>query len=139
MHRGNCNITMADSKLCDILFVRSHEARPSSVPPKLELWGGQSSLLSSPVKTLEGTVPPCPPMIYATGPAPNISAPGASGVYGKSMSYLFACRPLRPIYPIRRHYTSFRQMVLQLHSHMTLTSNLYAGRRPIARLPLLTL
>jgi len=46
---------MADSKLyviCDILlFMRSHEARPSSVPQKLELWG---------------TVPSCPPMIYAT-------------------------------------------------------------------------
>jgi len=37
---------MADSKLCDILFVRSHEARPSSVPPKLELREGQSTLLS---------------------------------------------------------------------------------------------
>jgi len=26
--------------------VRSHEVRPSSVPQKLELWGGQSTLLS---------------------------------------------------------------------------------------------
>src|SRR6218665_2299016 len=35
MHRENCNLTMADSKLCikvcDILFMRSHEARPSNV------------------------------------------------------------------------------------------------------------
>src|SRR6218665_206888 len=90
MHRGNCNITMADSKLCDILFVRSHEARPSSVPPKLELWGGQSSLLSSPVKTLEGTVPPCPPMIYATGPVPNISAPGDRVRVSQCPTYLLA-------------------------------------------------
>src|SRR6218665_2139642 len=27
----------------------------------LKIWGGQSTLLSPPVKTLEGTVPPCPP------------------------------------------------------------------------------
>ena len=45
--------------------MRSHEARPSTVPPKLELWRGQSTQLS-PVKTLEGTVPLCSPMIYAT-------------------------------------------------------------------------
>jgi len=25
-----------------MLFMRYHEARPSSVPPKLELWGGDS-------------------------------------------------------------------------------------------------
>src|SRR6218665_2044859 len=47
MHRGNCNLTMADSKLfikvCDILFMRSHEARPSNIPPQLDLGGGQSN------------------------------------------------------------------------------------------------
>src|SRR6218665_2994696 len=47
--------------ICDILFVISHEARPSSVPPKLELWGGTVNTAVPPVKTLEGTVPPCPP------------------------------------------------------------------------------
>ena len=46
--------------------MRSHETRPSSVPPKLELLGGTVSTAVPPVKTLEGTVPPCPPMIYAT-------------------------------------------------------------------------
>jgi len=35
----------------DILFMRSHEARPSTVPPKLELWKGLSLQLSLPVKT----------------------------------------------------------------------------------------
>src|SRR6218665_2177871 len=68
MHRGNCNLTMADSNyfiICDILFMRSHEARPSSVPPKLEIWG-ESQHCCPPVKTLEGTVPLCSPMIYAT-------------------------------------------------------------------------
>src|SRR6218665_1262942 len=41
--------------------MRSHEARPNRVPPKLEL-----VLTVPPVKTLEGTVPLCSPMIYAT-------------------------------------------------------------------------
>jgi len=45
--------------------MRSHETRPSSVPPKLEIWG-DSQHCCPPVKTLEGTVPLCSPMIYAT-------------------------------------------------------------------------
>ena len=45
--------------------MRSHKARPSSVPPKFEL-GGTVNTAVPPVKTLEGTAPPCPPMIYAT-------------------------------------------------------------------------
>ena len=41
--------------------MRSHnKARSSSVPPKLELWR-DSQHCCPPVKTLEGTVPPCPP------------------------------------------------------------------------------
>jgi len=39
--------------------MRSHEARPSSVPPKLEL-GGAVNTDVPPVKTLEGIVPPAP-------------------------------------------------------------------------------
>ena len=45
--------------------MRSHEARPSSVPPKLELWG-ETQHCYPPVKTLKGTVPPCLSMFYAT-------------------------------------------------------------------------
>ena len=44
--------------------MRSHEAKPSSVQPKLELWGGadpDSQHCCPPVKSLEGTVPPCSP------------------------------------------------------------------------------
>jgi len=59
MHMGNCNATMADSKLFDVLLMKSHEARPSSVSPKLELWGAVNTAVP-PVKTLERTVPPCP-------------------------------------------------------------------------------
>src|SRR6218665_1159027 len=44
---GDCNLKRADSNYyVIILFIRSHEARLSSVPPKLELWGGRSTLLS---------------------------------------------------------------------------------------------
>ena len=50
--------------------MRSHEARPSRVPPKLELWGEVNPVVP-PAKTLEGTVPPCAPMIYATGDRPR--------------------------------------------------------------------
>jgi len=39
--------------------MRSHEARPSSISPKLELWGGTVNTAVPPVKTLEGTVHPC--------------------------------------------------------------------------------
>jgi len=48
--------------------MRSHEARPCTVPPNLELWGGAVNTAVPPVKTLEGTVPPCslPHVIYAT-------------------------------------------------------------------------
>jgi len=37
--------------------MRYHEARPCTVPPKLELW--------------VGIVPPCSPMIYATAHRPS--------------------------------------------------------------------
>jgi len=48
--------------------MRSHnKARPSRVPPKLELWGTVNTAVP-PVKSLEETVPPCPPMIYAIAP-----------------------------------------------------------------------
>jgi len=47
--------------------MRSHEARPISVPPNLN-FGGDSQHGCSPVKTLEGTgdSPSLSPMIYAT-------------------------------------------------------------------------
>jgi len=41
--------------------MKSHEARPSSVSPKLELWGGIVNTAVPTVKTLEGTAPPWPP------------------------------------------------------------------------------
>ena len=67
--------------ICDILFVISHEARPSSVPPKLELWGGTVNTAVPPVKTLEETVPPCPPMIYATEYAIRLPKPTAAEIF----------------------------------------------------------
>ena len=47
--------------ICDIglLFVRSHEARPSSVTPKLELWGDSQHC--------------CPPTQNFGGDSPSLS------------------------------------------------------------------
>jgi len=53
-----------------MLFMRSNEARPSTVPPKLELWGGQSTWLS-PSQTFGEDTPSLSPMIYVTGPLLN--------------------------------------------------------------------
>src|SRR6218665_3372670 len=46
--------------------MKSHEAKPSSVLRSLNL-EGDSQHCCPPVKTLEGTVPTCSPMTYATG------------------------------------------------------------------------
>src|SRR6218665_2262162 len=51
--------------MCDILFVRSREARPTSVPPKIELWG-DSQHCCPPSQNFGGDSPSLPPMIYAT-------------------------------------------------------------------------
>src|SRR6218665_2894924 len=40
-------------------FMRSHEARPVTDPPKSELWE-ESTLLCLPIKTLGRIVSPCP-------------------------------------------------------------------------------
>jgi len=45
--------------------MRSYEARSSTVPPKLELWRGQSSQLST-SQNFGGDSPSLSPMIYAT-------------------------------------------------------------------------
>ena len=45
--------------------MRSHEVRLRTVAPRLELLGEVNTTVPS-VITLEGTVPPCPHMIYAT-------------------------------------------------------------------------
>src|SRR6218665_1524937 len=43
IYKRNWNLTLTASnlQLCDIPFMRSHGARPSTVPPKPELWGSQ--------------------------------------------------------------------------------------------------
>src|SRR6218665_2064352 len=46
--------------MCDILFVRSREARPTSVPPKIELWG-DSQHCCPPSQNFGGDSPSLPP------------------------------------------------------------------------------
>src|SRR6218665_3633419 len=55
IYKRNWNLTLTASnlQLCDIPFMRSHEARPSTVPPKPELWGSQHCC--PPFKTLGRT------------------------------------------------------------------------------------
>ena len=61
IYRGNWNLTLTASRIiiCDIPFMRSHEARPYTVPPKSELWGVNTAVPQS--KLWEGQSLPTPP------------------------------------------------------------------------------
>src|SRR6218665_2022848 len=60
IYQRNWNLTLTASNLllCDIPFMRSHEARSSTVPPKPELWGSQHCC--PPSQNFGRTVSLCP-------------------------------------------------------------------------------
>src|SRR6218665_4149869 len=65
IYRGNWNLTLTASRIiiCDIPFMRSHEARPYTVPPKSELWGVNSENCCTPSQNFRQdtwTVSPSP-------------------------------------------------------------------------------
>jgi len=65
---------------------------PAESLRSLNFGGGTVNTAVPPVETLEGTVPPCPPMIYATASRKLLrGAPGSSRVKKNSFQVIIDC------------------------------------------------